>query len=283
MQTVSMKELLECGAHFGHQRRRWNPKMKPFIFTERNGIYIFDLKQTIQRLRIACEFARDLAARGEQIIFVGTKKQAREAIKEAAESCGMPYVNNRWLGGMLTNFKTIRRSIDRLLELEQLAESPEFQKYTKKEQSGFMKEKQRLAVNLEGVKSLDRLPGALFVMDVHKEQIAVREAKKVGIPVIAVVDTNCDPTDISYVIPGNDDAIRSIKLFCTMIAGAVREGRHAAEIPVEPVETGPAPALETPPSEASPAPAPASSATDADDSGSASEPVKAGTDGTAAQ
>jgi small subunit ribosomal protein S2 len=235
MQTVTMKELLECGAHFGHQRRRWNPKMKPYIFTERNGIYIFDLKQTIQQLRAACDYVRDLAADGKKIIFVGTKKQARDGIKEAAESCGMPYINNRWLGGMLTNFKTIRRSIARLIELEKLQDDPEFEKYTKKEQSMFMREKQRLAANLEGVKTLTGMPGALFVMDVHKEQIAIREANKVGIPVVAVVDTNCDPTNIDLAIPGNDDAIRSIKLFCNMMASAVRDGLHAAEIPLEPV------------------------------------------------
>ena len=224
MSLVTMKQLLEAGVHFGHQSRRWNPKMKPFIYTERNGIYIIDLKKTLQLLREAYGFVRDMVAAGNKLLFVGTKKQAAEIIREAAESCGMYHVNHRWLGGMLTNFRTIRQSILRYIELEKMEEEGVLERYTKKEIARFMREKATLERNLKGVKNMETIPGALFVVDVHKEQIAVKEARKLKIPVIAVVDTNCDPDMVDYIIPGNDDAIRAIRLMCEQMALAANEG-----------------------------------------------------------
>ncbi len=224
MVNVSMKQLLEAGVHFGHQSRRWNPKMKPYIFTERNGIYIIDLKKTLKMLREACRFVRDAVADGQTVLFVGTKKQAKDSIYEAATSCNMFYVNNRWLGGMLTNFRTVRRSVNRLLEIERMVEDGTINQYSKKEQAMILREKTGLEKNLAGVKKMERLPGVLFVVDPNKEEIAVKEARKLGIPVVAIVDTNCDPDMVDWVIPGNDDAIRAVKLISQKIAESVSEG-----------------------------------------------------------
>ncbi len=222
--SVSMKQLLEAGVHFGHQTRRWNPKMALYIFGERNGIHIIDLQKTVKKLKEAYQFVKDLAASGETIVFVGTKKQAQDAIKEEAERCGMPYVNYRWLGGMLTNFSTIKKSIGYLKELESISET-EMAARTKKEQAGLNKDKSKLGRSLGGIKNVNKLPGAIFVIDTKKEHIAVQEARKLGIPVVAVVDTNCDPGEIDVVIPGNDDAIRAVKLMTSVMASAVLEGR----------------------------------------------------------
>jgi len=216
---VTMKQLLEVGVHFGHQTRRWNPKMKRYIYAEKNGIYIIDLQQTLQLLIEAFEHVKSVVANGGTVLFVGTKKQAQQAIQKEAERCEQFYVTNRWLGGMLTNFATVRKSIDRYVKLEK----EDFSKLTKKEQAQLLKEKQKLEKNLKGIKGMTKLPGALFVIDTRKEAIAVAEAKKLGIPVIAVVDTNCNPEGIDYPIPGNDDAIRSISLFTQIIANAVIE------------------------------------------------------------
>ena len=222
--SVSMKQLLEAGVHFGHQTRRWNPKMALYIFGERNGIHIIDLQKTVKKLKEAYQFVKDLAASGETIVFVGTKKQAQDAIKEEAERCGMPYVNYRWLGGMLTNFSTIKKSIGYLKELESISEQ-EMNERTKKEQAGLNKDKQKLSRSLGGIKNVNKVPGAIFVIDTKKEHIAVQEARKLGITVIAVVDTNCDPGEVDVVIPGNDDAIRAVKLMTSVMASAVLEGR----------------------------------------------------------
>jgi len=227
MINISMKQLLEAGVHFGHQSRRWNPKMKKYIFTERNGIYIIDLKKTIKMLRDAYKFVRDGVAEGKKVLFVGTKKQARDSIAEAAAACKMFFVNNRWLGGMLTNFRTIRRSVQRLLEIEKMEADRSLELYTKKERAGILKEKFGLERNLSGVKAMDRLPDVLFVVDPHKEEIAVREANRLRIPVVAIVDTNCDPDPIDWVIPGNDDAIRAVKLIAQKISEACNEGMMA--------------------------------------------------------
>jgi small subunit ribosomal protein S2 len=224
-----MKQLLEAGVHFGHQTRRWNPKMKPYIFGSKNGIYIIDLQKTVKLFTKAYQFVRDVVANGEIIIFVGTKKQAQEAIEEEAKRCGMPYVNHRWLGGMLTNFMTIKKGIDRLKMLEKMMEDGTIESYPKKEILRLQKEKLRLEKNLGGIKEMDRLPGALFVVDPKKEIIAVKEARKLKIPVVGIVDTNCDPDDVDYVIPGNDDAIRAIKLFTFLIANACIEGKNIFE------------------------------------------------------
>lgn len=224
MMSVSMKQLLEAGVHFGHQTRRWNPKMALYIFGERNGIHIIDLQKTVKKLKEAYQFVKDLAASGETIVFVGTKKQAQDAIKEEAERCGMPYVNYRWLGGMLTNFATIKKSIGYLKELESISEQ-EMNERTKKEQAGLNKDKQKLSRSLGGIKNVNKVPGAIFVIDTKKEHIAVQEARKLGITVIAVVDTNCDPGEVDVVIPGNDDAIRAVKLMTSVMASAVLEGR----------------------------------------------------------
>lgn len=226
---VTMKDLLEAGVHFGHQTRRWNPKMKPYIFTERHGIYIIDLQKTITMLEQAYNYVRDLAAEGGTILFVGTKKQARDAIKEHAERCGMPYVNYRWLGGMLTNWQTISKRIDRLIELEKMAEEGELDFYPKKERMMLEKELEKLKRNLGGIRNMKKLPDAVFIIDTKKEEIAVRESRKLGIPIVAVVDTNCDPDEVDVVIPGNDDAIRSATLFAKTIADAVIEGKSIFE------------------------------------------------------
>lgn len=244
MVNITMKQLLEAGVHFGHQSRRWNPKMKPYIYTERNGIYIIDLKKTLKMMRDACKFVRDAAADGKTILFVGTKKQAKDSIFEAARDCNMYYVNNRWLGGMLTNFKTVRRSVLRMLEIERMEQDGSIQHYTKKEQSMLLKEKASLEKNLGGVKKMDQLPGLMFVVDPHKEAIAVKEARKLKIPIVAIVDTNCDPDMIDWVVPGNDDAIRAVKLISQKMAESVAEGLMAradsgaplqAELPAGPL------------------------------------------------
>ncbi|RLA94566.1 MAG: 30S ribosomal protein S2 [Deltaproteobacteria bacterium] len=229
MPVVTMKELLEAGVHFGHQTRRWNPKMEPYIFGSRNGIHIIDLQKTVQLMDVAYEFIRDTVAEDKTVLFVGTKKQAQEAIYEEATRCGMFYVNHRWLGGTLTNFHTIRKSIEKLKRLERLEESPEFQGLTKKELIKLTKKRGKLRRNLGGIKDMEELPGAIFIVDPKREEIAVREARKVGIPIVAIVDTNCDPDLIDYVIPGNDDAIRAVRLFSSKIADAVLEGKRLRE------------------------------------------------------
>ena len=226
MAYVTMKQLLEAGVHFGHQTRRWNPKMKPYIFGARNGIYIIDLQKTVRLFKVAYEFARDVAAEGGIVLFVGTKKQARESIQEEASRCGMPYVNHRWLGGMLTNYQTIRKGIDRLKRLEAMFEDGTIEKFPKKEVLKMDRLRRKLDQNLGGIKDMDGLPDAVFVVDAKQEQIAVKEANKLGIPVIAIVDTNCDPDGIDYIIPGNDDAIRAIRLISSRIADAVLEGKE---------------------------------------------------------
>ena len=229
MAVVSMKQLLEAGVHFGHQTRRWNPKMAPYIFTERNGIYIIDLQKTVKKLEEAYMFVRDVAANGDSVLFVGTKKQAGESIKEEAERAGAHYVNARWLGGMLTNFKTIRQRIQRLEQLRKMQEDGTFDRLPKKEVGKLELEIEKLEKYLGGIKTMNKLPGALFIVDPRKERIAVAEAKKLGIPIVAIVDTNCDPDEIDYVIPGNDDAIRAVKLIASTMADAIIEGRQGAQ------------------------------------------------------
>ncbi len=235
MAVVSMKQLLEAGVHFGHQTRRWNPKMAPYIFTERNGIYIVDLQKTVKMLDVAYGFVRDAAAEGD-ILFVGTKKQAQESIKDEAERCGMHYVNARWLGGMLTNFRTIRQRVNRLEQLKKMREDGTFELLTKKEASKLELEIEKLEKFLGGVKNMQRLPKALFVVDTRKEHIAVAEARKLGIPVVAIVDTNCDPDEVDYIIPGNDDAIRAVKLITGAMADAVLESRQGEQLEDVPAE-----------------------------------------------
>ncbi|MBR2846490.1 MAG: 30S ribosomal protein S2 [Clostridia bacterium] len=230
MGAVSMKQLLEAGVHFGHQTRRWNPKMKEYIFTERNGIYIIDLQKTVKKVEEAYSFIREVAANGEDVLFVGTKKQAQEAIKEEAERVGMFYVNNRWLGGMLTNFKTIRKRIERLDQLKKMEEDGTFDLLPKKEVSKLKNEMEKLEKFLGGIKELKRVPGAMFVVDPRKERIAIAEAKRLNIPVVAIVDTNCDPDEVDYVIPGNDDAIRAVKLIAGAMADAIIEGRQGEQM-----------------------------------------------------
>ena len=229
MARVSMKQLLEAGVHFGHQTRRWNPKMKHYIFTERNGIYIIDLQKTVKLMDTAYNFVRDLVADGGNIIFVGTKKQAQESIRFEAERSGAHYVNHRWLGGMLTNFNTIRKRIDRMIKLEQMEVDGTFERLTKKEVLTLLNEKERLLKFLIGIRSMKKLPDAVYVVDPRKEKIAVAEARKLDIPVIAIVDTNCDPDEIDYLIPGNDDAIRAVKLITSVMADAVLEGKQIIE------------------------------------------------------
>ncbi len=224
MSTVTMKQMLEAGVHFGHQTKRWNPKMKPYIFGARNGIYIIDLQQTVVLWRRAYEFMVDLASRGEKVLFVGTKKQAQEVIAEEATRANMFYVNNRWLGGTLTNFKTVKGSIERLRTIERMEADGTFEKLPKKEVLELNREREKLMRSLGGIKDMNRLPGALFIVDPKKEHIAVAEANRLQIPVVAIVDTNCDPDLIDYVIPGNDDAIRSLKLFTANMADACVEG-----------------------------------------------------------
>jgi small subunit ribosomal protein S2 len=227
MSTITMKELLEAGVHFGHQAKRWNPKMKKYIFGERNGIYIIDLQKTLKLFKEAYDFVRTSSSQGKDILFVGTKKQAQDAITEEAKRCGMYYIASRWLGGMLTNFATIKKSIDRLKKIEKMKEDGTYDKLTKKEVARLEKERTKLEKILCGIKTMPGLPSLLFVIDPRNEQIAVQEANRLGIPVVAVVDTNCDPDNIDYVIPGNDDAIRAIRLMASKVADAVIEGRQA--------------------------------------------------------
>ena len=229
MSVVSMKQLLEAGVHFGHQTRRWNPKMSEYIFTERNGIYIIDLQKTVKKLEEAYMFVRDIAAEGDEILFVGTKKQAQDSIKEEAQRCGMPYVNARWLGGMLTNFSTIKRRIKRLGQLQAMKADGTFDILPKKEAAKLDLEIEKLEKFMGGITEMKKQPAAMFIVDPRKERIAVAEAKKLGIPIIAIVDTNCDPDEIDYVIPGNDDAIRAVKLIAGAMADAVIEGRQGMQ------------------------------------------------------
>lgn len=226
MAVVSMKQLLEAGVHFGHQTRRWNPKMAKYIFTERNGIYIIDLQKTVKKLEEAYNFVRDISVEGKPVLFVGTKKQAQDSVKEEAQRAGAFYVNARWLGGMMTNFTTIRRRIDRLAQLKAMEEDGTFDLLPKKEVIKLRLEIEKLEKFLGGIKDMKQLPGALFIVDPRKERIAVAEAKKLGIPIVAIVDTNCDPDEIDYVIPGNDDAIRAVKLISGTMANAIIEGRE---------------------------------------------------------
>ena len=229
MAVVSMKQLLEAGVHFGHQTRRWNPKMATYIYTERNGIYIIDLQKTVKKLEEAYNFVRELGEKGETLLFVGTKKQAQEAIKEEASRVGMYWVNARWLGGMLTNFKTMRGRVERLNQLKRMQEDGTFDMLPKKEVIKHMGEIEKLEKYLGGVKDMYKLPGALFIVDTRKERNAIAEAHKLGIPVVAIADTNCDPDEIDYVIPGNDDAIRAIKLISSVMANAVLEGKQGEQ------------------------------------------------------
>jgi len=229
MAVISMKQLLEAGVHFGHQTRRWNPKMAKYIFTERNGIYIIDLQKTVRKVEEAYHFVRQLAEQGGTVLFVGTKKQAQDSVREESERCGMFYVNQRWLGGTLTNFATIQKRIERLQQLEKMEEDGTFDVLPKKEVILLRKEKDRLQKFLGGIKGMRKLPDALFVIDPRKERIAVSEARKLGIPIIGIVDTNCDPDEIDYVIPGNDDAIRAVKLLTSKIADAIVEARQGQE------------------------------------------------------
>lgn len=226
MAVITMKELLEAGAHFGHQVKRWNPKMKKYIFAERNGIHIIDLQKTVKGIEDAYEFIKSIAAEGGGILFVGTKKQAQEAIAEEAKRAGVFYVNHRWLGGMLTNFSTVRKSVEKWQRIEQMKEDGTLYLHTKKEIAKLEKERQRLEVNLVGIKDMVELPKVVYIVDIKKEKIAVSEAKKLGIPIVAIVDTNCDPDLVDYVIPGNDDAIRAIKLITSKMADAVLEGKE---------------------------------------------------------
>lgn len=230
MAIISMKKLLEAGVHFGHQTRRWNPKMAEYIFTERNGIYIIDLQKTSDKVDEAYNFLKEVVANGDEILFVGTKKQAQEATKSEAARCGMHFVSQRWLGGMLTNYQTIRKRIDKLNSLKAMEEDGTFALLTKKEVFKLKNEAEKLEKFLGGIKDMDKLPGALFVVDPRKEKIAVEEAKKLGIPVVAIVDTNCDPDEVDYVIPGNDDAIRAVKLLTATMADAVLEGKQGVQM-----------------------------------------------------
>ena len=230
MSVISMKQLLEAGVHFGHQTRRWNPKMAQYIFTERNGIYIIDLQKTVKKMEEAYDFVKAESVEGKEVLFVGTKKQAQDSVKEEAERCGMHFVNERWLGGMLTNFKTIRTRIDRLTEIEKMEEDGTFDLLPKKEVIKLRHEMEKLEKNLGGIKNMTKLPDVLFVVDPRKEKNAVAEAKILGIPVVGIVDTNCDPEEVDYVIPGNDDAIRAVKLIAAKIADAIIEGRQGEQM-----------------------------------------------------
>jgi len=230
MSVISMKQLLEAGVHFGHQTRRWNPKMAEYIFTERNGIYIIDLQKTVKKVEEAYYFIREVVMNGEEVLFVGTKKQAQDAIKEEAERCGQYYVNARWLGGMLTNFNTIRKRIDRLNKLNEMEENGVFEVLPKKEVIKLKAEREKLEKYLGGIKNMKKQPGALFIVDPRKERNAILEAKKLGIPVVAIVDTNCDPDEVDYAIPGNDDAIRAVKLISARIADAVIEANQGEQL-----------------------------------------------------
>ncbi|HAG11722.1 MAG TPA: 30S ribosomal protein S2 [Desulfotomaculum sp.] len=230
MAIISMKQLLEAGVHFGHQTRRWNPKMAPYIFTDRNGIYIIDLQKTVKKIEEAYNYVKQVAADGGTLLFVGTKKQAQDAVKEEADRCGMFYVNQRWLGGMLTNFQTIRARIDRLRELEQMENDNTFEVLPKKEVAGLMREKEKLQKSVGGIKGMKKPPDAIFVIDPRKERIAMAEARKLEIPIVAVVDTNCDPEEVDYVIPGNDDAIRAVRLLTSKMADAYLEGKQGEQL-----------------------------------------------------
>ena len=236
MSVISMKQLLEAGVHFGHQTRRWNPKMKEYIFTERNGIYIIDLQKTVKKIDEAYYFIRDLAMDGGTVLFVGTKKQAQESIEQEAKRCEMYYVNQRWLGGMLTNFKTIQSRINKLRKIEKMEADGDFDLLPKKEVIQLKAEQEKLEKNLGGIKEMKKLPSAMFVVDPRKEHIAILEAKALGIPVVAIVDTNCDPDEADYPIPGNDDAIRAVKLIASKIADAVLEGRQGEQMSDEAAE-----------------------------------------------
>ena len=227
MSSISMKELLEAGVHFGHQTKRWNPKMKPYIFGARNGIYIIDLQKTVRYFKSAYNFVKESVKDGSTVLFVGTKKQAQDSVAEEASRCGMYYVNQRWLGGMLTNFATVKQSIDRLKRIDAMFEDGTIDAYTKKEQGQFEKDREKLQKTLGGIKGMHKLPGLIFVIDPKNEEIAIQEANKLGIPVVAIVDTNCDPDPIDHVIPGNDDAIRAIRLLSSKIADAVLDGAQA--------------------------------------------------------
>ncbi|MGE5557449.1 MAG: 30S ribosomal protein S2 [Bacillota bacterium] len=233
MPVISMKQLLEAGVHFGHQTRRWNPKMAPYIFAERNGIYIIDLQKTVKKVEEAYEFVKKVVAEGNFILFVGTKKQAQDAIKEEAQRCGMFWVSQRWLGGMLTNFKTIRTRVERLRILEKMETDGSFEVLPKKEVINLRKEKARLEKFLLGIKEMNRLPGALFVVDPRKERIAIAEARKQQIPIVAIVDTNCDPDEVDYIIPGNDDAIRAVKLLASKMADAALESKQGEQMAMD--------------------------------------------------
>ncbi len=236
MAVISMKQLLEAGVHFGHQTRRWNPKMAEYIFTERNGIYIIDLQKTVKKVEEAYNFVREVTEQGGEILFVGTKKQAQESIKEEAERVGMYFVNARWLGGMLTNFTTIKKRIHRMDQLKKMAEDGTFDQLPKKEVVNLTIEAEKLEKNLGGIKDMKKLPAAIFIVDPKKEHNAVAEARKLNIPIIAIVDTNCDPDEIDYVIPGNDDAIRAVKLITSTMANAVLEGKQGEQFAAEPTE-----------------------------------------------
>jgi len=236
MSVISMKQLLEAGVHFGHQTRRWNPKMKEYIFTERNGIYIIDLQKTVKKIDEAYYFIRDLAMEGGTVLFVGNKKQAQESIEQEAKRCEMFYVNQRWLGGMLTNFKTIQSRINKLRKIEKMEADGDFDLLSKKEVIQLKAEQEKLEKNLGGIKEMKKLPSAMFVVDPRKEHIAILEAKALGIPVVAIVDTNCDPDEADYPIPGNDDAIRAVKLIASKIADAVLEGRQGEQMSDEAIE-----------------------------------------------
>ena len=241
MAVISMKQLLEAGVHFGHQTRRWNPKMAQYIFTERNGIYIIDLQKTVRKIDEAYMFIRDVAMEGKTVLFVGTKKQAQESIESEAKRCGMYFVNNRWLGGTLTNFRTIQTRIKKLNEIDKMEKDGQFDVLPKKEVIKLCAEREKLLKNLGGIREMKKLPGALFIVDPRKERIAVQEARILGIPIVAIVDTNCDPDEVDYVIPGNDDAIRAVKLIAGKLADAVLEGKQGEQIE----DTEAAPAAET--------------------------------------
>ena len=258
MTSIAIKDLLEAGVHFGHQTRRWNPKMKPYIFGTRNGIYIVDLSKTATLFGEAEAFVRDLAANGKTVLFVGTKRQAQDIVVEEAKRCGMFFVNQRWLGGLLTNFVTIQRSIARLRDLEAMAEDGRYETFSKKEIARKEKEKRKLHKNLDGIRHMSRLPDALFVVDTQKEKIAVDEARKLKIPVIGIVDTNCDPDDVDFVIPGNDDALRSLKLFLSRIADAAIAGRGLRDAAQHAPPDASAASANAAPEKPEPTPAPAS-------------------------
>lgn len=264
MPVVTMKSLLEAGVHFGHQTRRWNPKMKPYIFTERSGIYILDLQRTLRELEHAYKFSRSVGQRGRQILFVGTKKQAQEPIIAEAGRAGMPYVTNRWLGGMLTNFVTIQSRVKRMEELEAMEADGRMAKLPKKEQILLRKELGKLQANLDGVRDMRELPAAVFVVDTKREDIAIKEARRLRIPIIGLVDTNADPDEVDYVIPGNDDAIRSVQLMCRVIADAVIDGRGGIQdVPEVIPAAAPVPVVEDRAAESAPAEAPAEAAAEA--------------------